>query len=194
MTYLVHILDNKGHFELLDKAFLGLYPNLNPDDLMELSDEQYQDFCEKDNGKTKFVEGEFIFEAVQTVDEQQSLATQQAVLIQKIADKADHFKSQILTGYPQAEIDSFYRQEKEALAYQADPQAEIPMLRAIATQRGISLEELVEKILSKAALFAGVMGAIIGQRQALEDHILIAKNQAELTACEQEIEQWQLSI
>lgn len=112
-------------------------------------------------------------------------------LIKQIADKTDQIKSQILVGYPQAEIDSFYRQEKEALAYQADPQADVPMLRAIAAQREMPLDELVEKVLAKAALFAGVMGGIIGQRQAIEDHILMAKNQAELTACEQEIEQWQ---
>lgn len=113
-------------------------------------------------------------------------------LIRRVSDKTDRLKSQILVGYPQAEIDSFYRQEKEALAYQDNPKADIPMLRAIAAQREMPLDELVQKVLAKAALFAGVMGGIIGHRQHLEDKILFAKNSAELTACEEEIEQWQL--
>lgn len=197
MTYLVHILDKDGNFELIDKDFLNLYPDLERDDdgnivgLVELSDEQYQEFCQRDNGKTKFINGQFVFTAPTDTDHAKLLERIKQDLVQKIADKTDLIKSQILVGYPQAEIDSFYRQEKEALAYQADPQADVPMLRAIAAQREMPLDELVEKVLAKAALFAAVMGGIIGQRQALEDHILMAKNQAELTACEQEIEQWQ---
>lgn len=128
----------------------------------------------------------------ETVDETKQLEQFRAELIRRIADKTDQLKSQILVGYPQAEIDSFYRQEKEALAYQDNPLAEIPMLRAIAAQREMPIEELVQKVLAKAALFAGVMGGIIGHRQHLEDKILFAKNSAELTACEEEIEQWQL--
>lgn len=127
-------------------------------------------------------------------EQSHALQVKKAELVQRSAEKADQLKNQILVGYPQAEIDSFYRQEKEALAYQADPQANVPMLRAIAEQRGISLDELVGKVLEKAAIFAAVMGQIIGTRQAFEDSILLAKNQQDLTRCEQEIEQWQLSI
>lgn len=37
------------------------------------------------------------------------------------------------------------------------------------------------------------MGGIIGKKQVIETQIELAKNNEELTACEQEIEQWQLA-
>ncbi|MBK1413357.1 hypothetical protein I6H79_00910 [Haemophilus influenzae] len=92
----------------------------------------------------------------------------------------------MLAGYPQTEIESFYRQEKEALAWQADNSTETPMLTQIAQNRGV-----VEKVIEKSAQFAVVIGIIIGQRQAFEDRLLALKTPEELTALEQEIEQWQ---
>lgn len=97
----------------------------------------------------------------------------------------------MLAGYPQTEIESFYRQEKEALAWQADNSTETPMLTQIAQNRGVPFEILVEKVIEKSAQFAVVIGIIIGQRQAFEDRLLALKTPEELTALEQEIEQWQ---
>lgn len=115
-------------------------------------------------------------------------------LITKIATKTDAIKAELLVGYPQAEIDSFYRQEAEAKAYKANLQANTPMLRQIAENRGIEFEELVEKVLEKAQQFANVIGAVIGSRQGFEDRILAAKSQEELEQIEKEVNAWQLSI
>ncbi|KIP50924.1 hypothetical protein SU58_01755 [Haemophilus influenzae] len=93
--------------------------------------------------------------------------------------------------YPQTEIESFYHQEKEALAWQADHNTATPMLTQIAQNRGMPFEILVEKVIEKSAQFAVVIGIIIGQRQAFEDRLLALKTPEELTALEQEIEQWQ---
>ena len=49
-------------------------------------------------------------------------------LLDKLADKADKIKSSLLIGYPQTEIESFYRQEKEALAWKVDNKVDTPML------------------------------------------------------------------
>ena len=78
----------------------------------------------------------------------------------------------MLAGYPQTEIESFYRQEKEALAWQADNSTETSMLTQIARNRGVPFEILVEKVIEKSAQFAVVIGIIIGQRQAFEDRLL----------------------
>ncbi|NBI42064.1 hypothetical protein GVX76_00870 [[Haemophilus] felis] len=126
--------------------------------------------------------------------QQQRLAELQNQLIQQVALKADKLKDQILVGYPQAEIDSFYRQEREARDWVADHSKPAPMLSAIAENRGVPLAMLVEKVIEKADQVASAMGRIIGTRQAFEDRILGAKSIAELTAIEQEIELWQLSI
>ncbi|OBY51289.1 hypothetical protein BBB48_06740 [Haemophilus parainfluenzae] len=96
-----------------------------------------------------------------------------------------------MAGYPQTEIESFYRQEKEALAWQADHNTPTPMLSQIARVRGVPLDLLIEKVIEKSAQFAVVIGIIIGQRQAFEDRLLALKTPEELTSLEQEIEQWQ---
>lgn len=127
-------------------------------------------------------------------EKQTALFTQQKEsLLNKLADKADQLKNSLLAGYPQTEIESFYRQEKEALAWQADNSTETPMLTQIAQNRGVPFEILVEKVIEKSAQFAVVIGIIIGQRQAFEDRLLALKTPEELTALEQEIEQWQLN-
>ena len=113
-------------------------------------------------------------------------------LLNKLANKADEIKTNLLVGYPQTEIDSFYRQEKEALAWQADHNAETPMLKQIALLRGVSFEILVQKVIEKSEMFAMVIGAIIGQRQQLEDRILTATKPEELETIKNEVEAWQL--
>ncbi len=118
-------------------------------------------------------------------------AQQKEGLLNKLADKADQLKNGLLVGYPQTEIESFYRQEKEALAWQADHNTPTPMLSQIAQNRGVPFEILVEKVIEKSAQFAVVIGIIIGQRQAFEDRLLALKTPEELTSLEQEIEQWQ---
>lgn len=119
---------------------------------------------------------------------------QQQRLVQKVANKTDLLKSQLLVGYPQAEIDSFYRQEREARGWLADNSYPTPMLAAIAQNRGVPLEILAQKVIEKADQVAQLVGVIIGQRQHFEDVILSAKTEENLTAVEQEIEQWTVSI
>lgn len=119
------------------------------------------------------------------------LAQQKESLLNKLADKADQLKNGLLAGYPQTEIESFYRQEKEALAWQADHSTSTPMLSQISRVRGVPLEMLIEKVIEKSAQFAVAIGIIIGQRQAFEDRLLALKTPEELTSLEQEIEQWQ---
>ena len=117
-------------------------------------------------------------------------AQQKEVLLNKLAGKADQLKNGLLAGYPQTEIESFYRQEKEALAWQADHNTPTPMLTQIAQNRGVPFEILVEKVIEKSAQFAVVIGIIIGQRQAFEDRLLALKTPDDLTALEQEIDAW----
>ena len=117
-------------------------------------------------------------------------AQQKEGLLNKLADKADQLKNSLLAGYPQTEIESFYRQEKEALAWQADHNIPTPMLSQIARVRGVPLDILISKVIEKSAQFAVAIGIIIGQRQAFEDRLLALKTPEELTALEQEIEAW----
>ena len=119
-------------------------------------------------------------------------AQQKESLITQLANKTDALKAGLLVGYSQTEIDSFYRQEKEALAWKADHNAETPMLKQIALLRGVPFEILVQKVIEKSEMFAMVIGAIIGQRQQFEDRILAATKPEELETIKNEVETWQL--
>lgn len=111
-------------------------------------------------------------------------------LLNELSDKADKIKNDLLAGYPQTEIESFYRQEKEALAWQVNNKADTPMLKQIARIRNIPFEVLVQKVIEKSEQFALAVGVIIGQRQAFEDRLLATNTLEEITALEKEIEEW----
>lgn len=187
MAYLIRILDDDGHFELIDSELLFLYPDLDTDSLIELTNEQYQAFCEKHNGNTKFINGEFVFEEIK-VDLTALFIQRKTALLQRIADKTDQFKAQYLQGYSQAEIDSFYRQEREA-------RNELPEMILTEIFEGRddlkSIEELKKKVIEKADLLAIAMGKLFAIKQNFETHIEQAQTLEELDQIEQEIEQWQ---
>ncbi|WP_256892392.1 hypothetical protein [Rodentibacter caecimuris] len=95
---------------------------------------------------------------------------------------------QYLQGYSQAEIDSFYRQEREA-------RNELPEMILTEIFKGRddlkNIEELKQKVIEKADLFAIVMGKLFAIKQNFETHIEQAQTLEELDQIEQEIEQWQ---
>lgn len=115
-------------------------------------------------------------------------------LLNNLADKADAIVNGLLAGYPKKEIESFYRQEKEALAWKADNKADTPMLKQVAMVRGVPFDVLVEKVIEKASQFAVAIGVIIGKRQAFEDRLLATKTLEDLTALEKEIEEWKFQV
>ena len=122
------------------------------------------------------------------------LTAKKEALLASLADKADKIKNGLLAGYPQTEIESFYRQEKEALAWQANNKADTPMLKQIARIRNIPFDVLVQKVLEKSAQFAVAVGSIIGQRQAFEDRLLLSATIEELTALEKEVKEWKFQV
>ncbi|WP_241008914.1 hypothetical protein [Aggregatibacter actinomycetemcomitans] len=109
-------------------------------------------------------------------------------LLKAIADKTDNFKAQYLIGYSQAEIDSFYRQEREA-------RDELPTMLLTEIFEGrddlSSIDDLKKKVIEKADLFAIIMGKLFAIKQGFEKHIEQAETMEQLDKIEQEINQWQ---
>ena len=108
--------------------------------------------------------------------------------MQVIANKTDNFKAQYLAGYSQAEIDSFYRQEREA-------RNELPLMLLTEIFEGRddlkSVDELKKKVIEKADLFAIIMGKLFAIKQGFETHIEKAKTMEELDKIEEDINKWQ---
>nr|WP_315542379.1 phage tail protein [uncultured Aggregatibacter sp.] len=116
------------------------------------------------------------------------LAERKTQLLNVIANKTDNFKAQYLVGYSQAEIDSFYRQEREA-------RNELPTMLLTEIFEGrddlSSIEYLKKKVIEKADLFAIIMGKLFAIKQGFEKHIEQAETMEQLDKIEQEINQWQ---
>ncbi|WP_193789295.1 hypothetical protein [Muribacter muris] len=117
-----------------------------------------------------------------------TLAQYKNRLLIRIADQTDRLKAQYLQGYSQAEIDSFYRQEREA-------RGELPLMLLTELFEGrndlASIEQLKEKVIEKADLFAIIMGKTFAIKQGFEVRIEQATSLDELAKIDEEVEQWQ---
>lgn len=100
--------------------------------------------------------------------------------LSEINAAADRAIATLTATYPDREISTFDKQEAEARAYMADPTAPTPLLSALAKARGLSMDELVKRVIAKADAFATASGYIIGQRQALEDQLDTCKTLEEV--------------
>lgn len=103
-----------------------------------------------------------------------------AAKLSEINKAADKIMAALISTYPDHEISTFDKQEAEARAYMADPTAPTPLLSALAKARGLSMDELVKRVIVKADAFAVASGYIIGQRQALEDQLDTCKTLEEV--------------
>lgn len=103
-----------------------------------------------------------------------------AAKLSEINAAADRAISKLTATYPNREISTFDKQESEARAYAADPTASTLLLSALAKARGLSMDELVKRVIAKADAFAAASGYIIGQRQALEDQLDTCKTLEEV--------------
>lgn len=192
MATILHILDEQGHFEQLDSEHLHLYSHINvendKDKLIELTAEQEAELNAL-NGTVRYVDGKFV------VDEQAveiDLNSAKQALIRKITEKTDRLKSSLTASYPQTEIESFYRQEQEAREFLAGKIETPEMLSQIAKVRNLPLNLLAQAVVRKADQLAGIIGAILGQKQKLEAKAEKADNLEMLAEIETEVEQWSI--
>lgn len=200
--YLLNIIDKDGHFELIDSDFIALY-NIDKSTLIELTDAQYQQYLAISSDDITFKDGSFYARPLRPSDAHEwdgkawvispakvtaLLAERKTHLLNVIANKTDNFKAQYLIGYSQAEIDSFYRQEREA-------RNELPTMLLTEIFEGrddlSSIEELKKKVIEKADLYAIIMGKLFAIKQVFEKHIEQAETAEQLDKIEQEINKWQ---
>ena len=97
-------------------------------------------------------------------------ATAKKSKLQEINLKADYVLYYLIKDYPASELTSWYKQELEAKLYKLDPVNHPSVLiENIAAARGMDADDLVDKILLKAAIFSKLSGTVFGRRQKYED-------------------------
>lgn len=120
--------------------------------------------------------------AVIQVNRYADLAAAKQAAVARINAACEQALSSISAQYPQAEIDSWAQQEREADAWTADNTAATPLLDAIAAARGAAKTEVVAKVHANAAAFKIMAGAAFGKRQGLRDQIDAATTVREVVA------------
>lgn len=99
-----------------------------------------------------------------------SLEQAKAAKLAEINDACDAILNQAVSTYPQSEILTFDQQIDEVEKYlSSGSPSDAPLLTALASARGIELDDLCGRIIDKRTAFSQLSGWVIGQRQRLED-------------------------
>ena len=138
----------------------------------QFSDEDYAEAARWCNNtqKARIEDKGDYYEVVEILLPEVTLPEAKAAKLSEINSACDAILNQAVASYPQSEILTFDQQVEEVKAYQqtGNP-ASAPLLSALAGARGISLDELCLRVITKRAQFSTLSGIIIGQRQHLED-------------------------
>ncbi|WP_024302211.1 hypothetical protein [Pseudogulbenkiania sp. MAI-1] len=120
----------------------------------------------------------------------QQLLDLRARQLAAINTHATQLLAELSSSYPEGEVQSWAQQTREAEALAGDANAPTPLLTAIATARGLTVDELAGRVRAKVQAYAAASGAIIGQRQALEDMLMSVDLTAPDAATQLEAIQW----
>lgn len=103
---------------------------------------------------------------------EKTLEEAKSAKLMEINAACDNILNAAVSTYPETEVLTFDQQTSEANAYLASKKpADAPLLSALAAGRGITLDDLVQRVIAKHTAFSMLSGYIIGHRQALEDRL-----------------------
>ena len=115
--------------------------------------------------------------------EKPTLEEAKAVKLTEINTACDSILNAAISTYPETEVLTFDQQTTESNAYLASQNpADAPLLAALAAGRGITLDDLVQRVIAKHDAFSLLSGYVIGQRQALEDRLELCETVGEVQA------------
>ena len=119
-------------------------------------------------------EMQFVGEAFLPPDDDAALAQVKKEQIAQVLAASDAAMAAPSSRYSEHEKLSWPKQEQEAKALQAAPEAPAPLLRGIAATRGITLEALQAKVLANVGDSEIATALILGTQQKHEDEIAAA--------------------
>lgn len=119
-----------------------------------------------------------------TVDEPARFDEAREAKQQEITVQANTILEKAQVEYGGMERLTWEQQYAEAQAYQADAEAEVPLLDVIAVNRGMDVASLADRILANKAAWVELAGSIVGQRLAYQDALDGATTTEEVHAIE----------
>lgn len=111
-----------------------------------------------------------------------SLELLKANKLTEIKAAADTALEKLSSDYPYKEVLSFASQEAEARAVLEDPSTPTPLLAPMASRRGITVEDLAQRIIAKADAATSATGDVLGQAQRDRDRLAAAQTSEEVNA------------
>ena len=105
-----------------------------------------------------------------------------AAKLAEINSAYDVATSSLVSTYPDTELLTFDKQEKEAREWKADNSVSTPFLDGLALARGIDKAELVDRVIAKADAFEKEVATLTGLRQKYEDQLALAKTAEDIAA------------
>lgn len=111
-----------------------------------------------------------------------TLEEAKAAKLAEINAACDAALAALIADYPESELLTFDKQEAEARALLADPEAATPFLTPLAAARGLETKELARKVIAKADAFTTASGHVIGLRQKDEDRLTAAQTVEDVAA------------
>ncbi|WP_051609507.1 hypothetical protein [Fodinicurvata fenggangensis] len=118
---------------------------------------------------------------VSTADyEQRRFEQVRTMKLAQIRAACDRACAGLKAPYSATEMQTWERQERQARAFIDDSNADTPLLDELATKRGLSRQEMADKIIAKANAFETAAAEAIGTQQALEDQVDAATTVAEI--------------
>lgn len=169
---------SKSFGGFVDPAIMG---QAMPADAVQVSEAQYQNLMDNQKGGGILHNEDGILSAL---DPTANLTLDQ--IKQRKLNEIGYAMSTriaaIKSGYPEDEVLSWPEQKSEAMAYQQDNSVEAPLLSSMAEARGITLNDLVSRVLANAAAWSSLSGKLIGKRQAYESQIQAAQDTYSVSA------------
>lgn len=83
----------------------------------------------------------------------------------------------LTAGWPEGEIKTWERQEKEALALQDNPSAPTTFLAIVASQRGITVAELASRVIRDSIAFSNASAHYVGLRHKARQSVQALPNE-----------------
>lgn len=102
---------------------------------------------------------------------EQTLEEAKAAKLAEINGACDSILKAAVKSYPDTEVMTFDQQVREAQAWLADPASPVSLLASLASARSVGLADLARRVMVKHQSYSILSGAVIGQRQALEDQL-----------------------
>ena len=141
-----------------------------PADAVEITVEEHQALLEGQSQGKHIVADENGYPVLQdppplTLDEAK------AAKLTEINAACDAEIEAIKVSYPDTEVMTWDKQEREARALVLDATADTPLIDSIASARGLDRVELANRIIANADQFATASGASLGKRHKLKDEI-----------------------